>query len=180
MKKVLFVIALSITVAGLKAQNTRLNAIKLNPLSLAFATGNIAYERAVGPTQSFQIGGFYSGFNMGDIKYSGFGVTPEYRFYFAGAKQALNGVYAGPYARYQNFNLTDKASTNKTTFTSYGGGAIIGWQKMWSSGFTFDLFAGPGYNAGKFKNSNDESEFNLKFGINGFSLRTGITVGFGF
>lgn len=95
MKKVLFAAALLVAVSGLKAQdNGAQNAIKLNPLSLIFATGNVAYERAVSENSSIQLGVFYSGVSISDLKYTGLGITPEYRFYFAGNRQALNGVYA--------------------------------------------------------------------------------------
>ena|SRR2546423_1309164 len=180
MKKILFLTALVAAVSGLQAQNTRSNAIKLNPLSLAFATGNVSYERKIAANQSLQLGAFYSGVSIGGLKYSGWGVTPEYRIYFAGAKEALNGVYVGPFVRYQSFNLTDKETSTETSYTSMGGGAILGWQKAWNSGFVLDLFAGPSYNSGKFKNASDADQFTLKGGINGFGVRTGLTLGFAF
>jgi hypothetical protein len=180
MKKLLLAVVMTASAFYMNAQEGRSNAIKLNPLSLVFATGNVSYERAVSENQSFQFGVFYSGLSISGIKYSGLGLTPEYRFYFGGAREALNGVYAAPFLRYQSFKLTEKESTDKTTFSSFGGGAIIGWQKMWDSGFVLDLFAGPSYNAGKFKNSSDEDEFDVSGAINGFGLRTGVTIGFGF
>lgn len=180
MKKVLAIALLITIVTGAAAQNTNKNAIKLNPLSLALMTGNVSYERAINHNQSIQLGGFYSGVSVGGLSYSGFGITPEYRIYFAGAKEALNGVYAAPFVRYQSFNLTEKESDMKTSFSSIGGGATIGWQKMWKSGFTLDIFAGPSYNSGKFKNDSDEEQFDLSFGMNGIGVRTGLTLGFGF
>ena len=182
MKTILLACILFVCLFNVNAQvdGIHQNAIKLNPLSLIFATGNIAYERAVASNQSVQVGAYYSGLGIGDIMYSGFGITPEYRFYFAGQKQALNGVYVAPFVRYQRFSLEDKESNDKTTFRSIGGGATLGWQKMWGSGFVLDLFAGPSFNNGKFKNDSDEEDFDLKFGFNGFGLRTGVTIGFGF
>src|SRR5438128_1855847 len=119
MKKLLLALSLFAIVSATKAQEAgRSNAVKLNPLSLFLATGNVSYERAVSHNQSFQLGGFYSGVGLGDIKYSGFGLTPEYRIYFGGHKQALNGVYAAPFARYQNFTLKDKSSSDKTTYST--------------------------------------------------------------
>ena len=156
------------------------NAVKLNPLSLVFATGNVAYERAIGERTSIQLGGYYGSFGLSDVKYTGFGITPEMRFYFAGNKQALNGVYVGPFVRYQSFTLKDKSTDDKASFTSIGGGAVIGWEKTWNSGFVLDLFVGPSFNSGKFKDESDEEEFEIKGGINGFGLRTGITLGFAF
>ncbi|HUR10234.1 MAG TPA: DUF3575 domain-containing protein [Flavitalea sp.] len=181
MKRLFVVAALIAVVTGSQAQEAgRSNAIKINPLSLIFATGNVSYERAIGTKTSVQLGGFYSAFGTSSLKYSGYGFTPEVRFYFAGQKQALNGVYAAPFVRYQSFNLEEKASTNKTTFTTMGGGATLGWQKMWGSGFVLDLFAGPAYNKAKFKNENDEETFNVSAGLSGFGVRAGITLGFGF
>jgi len=180
MKKLLIAASMIIAVSHVNAQNANQNAVKLNPLSLAFATGNVSYERAVNANQSMQLGVFYSGVGISGLKYSGFGITPEYRFYFAGAKEALNGVYAAPFARYQNFSLTDKETSDKTTFSSIGGGATIGWQKMWGSGFVLDIFAGPSFSNAKFKSEGDEESYDLSFGMNGFGIRTGITLGFGF
>ena len=181
MKKSLLFAAFLAVVFGASAQDLpKQNAIKINPLSLVFATGNFSYERAVSSNQSLQLGVFYSGVRISGVKYSGLGITPEYRIYFAGQRQALNGVYVAPFLRYQNFSLEEKESNNKTTFSSFGGGAVLGWQKMWGSGFVLDIFVGPAYNSGRFKNEGDEDEFDVSAGIDGFGLRTGIALGFGF
>jgi hypothetical protein len=181
MKKLLVIVAFFATVSGVQAQEAgRSNAIKINPLSLFLATGNVSYERAVSSQASVQLGAFYSSFGLGDLKYTGYGVTPEFRFYFAGHKEALNGVYVAPFARYQSFKLSEKSADNTTSFTAIGGGATIGWQKMWGSGFVLDIFAGPSYSSAKFKNESDQDEFNVQGGLTGFGVRTGITLGFGF
>jgi hypothetical protein len=178
----LFAMALIAASFAVHAQEeTRSNAIKLNPLSLVVATGNVAYERAVSSNQSIQIGGFYGSFSLSGLKYTGFGILPEYRIYFAGQKQALNGVYVAPFVRYQSFNLKDKETNDKASFNSFGGGATIGWQKMWNGGFVLNLFAGPSYSSGKIKSTDgSSSEFDVKAGIDGFGIRSGISLGFGF
>jgi hypothetical protein len=181
MKKLLVITALLVFAGALKAQEINAQqAIKINPLSLFVITGNVAYERATGDNQSFQVGVFYSGVSISGLKYSGLGITPEYRFYFAGHREALNGVYAAPFLRYQSFTFKDKETTDKANFSSFGGGATIGWEKTWNSGFVLDLFAGPSYNSGRFKNDADEDQFDVSSGINGFGIRTGITLGFAF
>jgi hypothetical protein len=184
MKNLIVIAVLLITGVTAKAQFTpHPNAIKINPLSLVLATGNISYERAIGEDKSIQVGAFYSSFGLSDLKYRGFGITPEFRFYFAGKKQALNGVYVAPFARYQNFRLSEKDNNdNKATFSTIGGGATIGWQKMWGSGFVLDLFAGPSYSSMSLKaeGESEEDDFNVKGGFTGFGVRTGITIGFGF
>jgi hypothetical protein len=181
MRKISLVLAIFAASFAVNAQDGgQRNAIKLNPLSLAVMTGNVSYERAINSNQSVQLGGYYSGFSLGGMKYTGFGVTPEYRIYFAGQKEALNGVYAAPFVRYQSFKLEDKETADNTTFTTMGGGATIGWQKMWGSGFILDIFAGPNYSKAKFKNETDADTYEIQGGLSGFGVRTGLTLGFGF
>jgi hypothetical protein len=180
MKKALLALALIASATALKAQDGPQNAIKLNPLSLVFATGNIAYERAVSENTSIQLGVFYTGVGISGLKYSGLGITPEFRIYFAGNRQAMNGVYVGPFVRYQSFSLKDKETDAEAKFTSIGGGALIGWEKTWDSGFVLDIFAGPSFNSGKIKDKSGNSEFDVVGSIDGFGLRTGITLGFAF
>ena len=177
MKKLFLFFAFAIVAISASAQS---KAIKLNPLSLIVATGNVSYEHAVGENHSVQLGAFYSGFKTGDFKYAGWGISPEYRIYFAGAREALNGVYVGPFVRYQNYSIGLKSTDDKTTFSSIGGGATIGWQKAYPSGFVLDLFVGPGFYSGKFKNDGDDETYDLSFGMDGFGLRTGINIGFSF
>lgn len=181
MKKVLLAASLLVAATALKAQeNGAQNAIKLNPLSLVFATGNVAYERAISANSSVQLGVFYTGVGISGLKYSGLGITPEFRFYFAGNRTALDGVYAGPFVRYQNFTLKDKETNAEASFSSFGGGAIIGWEKTWQSGFVLDIFAGPSFNSGKVKDKSGNGDFEVIGSIDGFGLRTGITIGFAF
>jgi hypothetical protein len=182
MKKLFTCVLLFAVIAGAKAQDqSRQNAVKINPLSLFLATGNVSYERAISEKSSLQLGVFYSGVNISGLKYSGFGITPEYRIYVAGRQEAMNGLYVGPFLRYQSFSLKDKNTSDEASFKSFGGGALLGWEKTWDSGFVLDLFAGPAYNSGKVKSdSGNESEFNVSAGISGFGVRTGITLGFAF
>lgn len=179
MKKLLTLVAL--TVAGIvaNAQYTPKNALKINPMSALVKTGNVSYERAIAPNQSVQLGVFYSGLGLGDFRYEGFGLTPEYRFYFGGNKEVLNGGYVAPFLRYQQFQVKDKDTDAKARFETKGGGVVMGWAKSWKSGFVLDIFAGPSYNDIRFK-SGQESDFDIKGGIKGFGLRTGISIGFTF
>jgi Protein of unknown function (DUF3575). len=180
MKKVVLITAFVAAFVGAHAQDGNQNVVKLNPLSLFLATGNVSYERAVSSNQTFQIGLFYTGVGISDLKYSGLGITPEYRFYVAGRKEAMNGVYVAPFLRYQNFNIKEKSSGDKVSYSSFGGGALLGWEKTWGSGFVLDLFLGPSYNSGKIKENVNEDEWDISSGIDGFGLRTGIAIGFSF
>lgn len=180
MKRILLALTLFASIHQASAQKSSVekNSIKLNPLSLFALTGNVAYERAINATQTVQLGVFYSALSAGDLKYSGVGVTPEYRFYLTG--QALKGFYAAPFARYRRFNLTSKESANETTVSSVGGGAVMGWQSKSRGGFVFNIFAGPSYSKSTFTNESDEDTFDAKGGLTGFGIRSGIALGFAF
>jgi hypothetical protein len=180
MRKNLFLVAFMMIAVASQAQYAPKNAVKINPLSLFVTTGNISYERAVSQNKSIQLGAYYSGIGLGDFKYQGYGITPEFRVYFGAKSTALNGVYVAPFARYQNFSISDKETKDKATFESIGGGAIMGWQKSWQSGFTLDIFAGPSYSNIQFKDKTQEDDFDVKFGMKGFGLRTGISLGVSF
>ncbi|HEV7330272.1 MAG TPA: DUF3575 domain-containing protein [Flavisolibacter sp.] len=179
MKNYLFVIALFLTTFA-SAQTTPKNALKFNPLSLLVMTGNVSYERSLSNNLSVQLGGFYSGAGLEGHKYEGFGIVPEVRFYFGGQRKPLNGGYIAPFGRYQNLSITNKEISNKADITTLGGGAVAGYQKRWESGFVLNVFAGPSFNRLTFRNDNQEDDFDLKSGMNGFGLRTGLTLGSSF
>jgi hypothetical protein len=180
MKKVLTLVCFVAAALVTKAQYQPKNTLKMNPVSVLVKTGNISYERAINKSQSAQLGAFYSNIGLGSLKYQGFGITPEYRFYINSNEQkVMNGGYVAPFLRYQQFSLSEKESTNKARFETFGGGVVMGWEKRFPSGFVVDLFAGPSYNHVQFK-SGDESDFSIKGGMKGFGLRTGISLGFTF
>ena len=96
------------------------NVVKMNFLSLIVKTFNVSYERVIDENNSFQLGVFYTGAKIGDTKLTGFGITPEYRFYLS-ETEAPNGVYVAPYLRYNNLELKDELSTSEATLSSIGG-----------------------------------------------------------
>ena len=180
MKKNLFAaVAFILVSVAASAQTNHKNALKMNPLSLLVKTGNIAYERAVSPKTSVQLGGFYSVVGLNDFKYAGWGVTPEVRFYLGKKSEVLNGAYVAPFARYQNFTIRDEELKTEGSFSTKGGGVVVGWQRTWASGFTLDLFAGPSASKISFKDD-AEDDFEVSGSMKGAGLRTGITLGFSF
>jgi hypothetical protein len=172
--------ALLVAVSALKAQEYPKNAFKMNPLSLIVLTGNVAYERAVADNQSVQLGVFFTGATLFEIKYSGWGITPEYRIYVAGNKQVLNGVYIGPFLRYRNFHLRERDGDSEAEYSSVGGGLVLGMEKTLASRFVLDLFLGPQFTAPTFKHRTGNEDFE-RYGLaRTVGLRTGITLGFAF
>lgn len=178
MKKNLLTAVLVISCAYVYAQDEYKGALKFNPVSLLVKTSNVSLEKRTRPNQSIQLGIFYSAVGFEDFSYAGYGITPEYRVYFGGQKRALNGGYVAPFVRYQDLKIGDKNET-KAKFFTIGGGAVFGWEKPFKSGLLLDFFAGPSYNELRFR-WGSEKDYDLKAGLKGFGLRSGVTVGFTF
>ncbi|HNQ13758.1 MAG TPA: DUF3575 domain-containing protein [Bacteroidia bacterium] len=191
MKKLRIVIALIlVSSSGLHAQSERMNAVKMNVFSPFVQTFSMFYERALNEESSLQLGFFYTGFSINDTKISGFGITPEYRYYFSD-KGAMRGLYFAPFIRYQNFTLkntyddTDSNGnitevTDKGTLSTFGGGVLFGHQWLFNGKVALDLFVGPSYGAGEVSvDSGSEDTFDTG-SFSGFSIRAGACVGIAF
>lgn len=153
------------------------SVVKINILSPLVRTLNVSYEHAINETGSFQIGFFYTGYSVDQTKFSGFGITPEYRFYLSDTP-APQGVYVAPFVRYQNFTLKDKEITDsKAEFSTFGGGLVIGKQWIFKDKISLDIFIGPSYASGKVSGESDDEDWDVGV-FDGFGLRTGINFGF--
>jgi len=156
------------------------NAIKINLLSPVARTLNLAYEKAISDNGSFQLGFFYSGAKVSDTKISGYGITPEYRFYLS-QTPAPNGFYVAPFLRYQSFKAEDKTdnTTNKATVSQFGGGVVVGRQWVFKERVTFDMFIGPKYQNTSIDVTSGSDTFSGSLFSN-FGIRGGITLGIAF
>lgn len=166
----------------------RNTVIKINPLSLFALTGSAFIEHAVTPNISVQLGGFVTGVEISDVKFNGYGITPEVRYYFSEAKEAPAGPYVGGYGRILNYKLrvqdTDANTEYRATYAPIGVGAVVGNQWIFNSGFSLDVYVGGGFNGGKLEvNTGTEDDFDLGFLNligNGLRIRPGLTVGYSF
>jgi hypothetical protein len=170
----------------------RKNVVKMNLFSLAAATFNFAYERALNEKTSVQLDVAYTGVSSGGVKYSGYQIQPEVRFYFS-QKGAPSGFYLAPFARYRSLGVSAQAAdvdaygnvttvTDKMTWNSVGGGLVLGGQWLLGGRVALGVFGGPAYYAHSFKyeGSANSSNFNIKGGTGGFSFRSGLTLGVAF
>jgi len=162
------------------------NAFKVNIFSPIVSSVSVFYERALSDAASAQLGFFYTGFKVSDTKFSGFGITPELRLY-PGKNEDLKGFYLAPFVRYQSFKLETATIdisgmdyTAKASYSSFGGGLLIGGQFLFGDLVTLDLFIGPAYYAGTVKvDVGSEDDFSLG-SFDGFGVRGGVTVGLAF
>lgn len=178
MKKISLLVLLFATVSLAFAQKE--NVIKINIFSPIVKTFNIQYEHKVSATGSVQLGFFYTGYSISDTKFSGFGITPEYRFYLS-ETEAPQGVYLAPFMRYQNFTLTDSPTASEATLSTFGGGVIIGKQWLFKEKIALDIFIGPSYSSGSVSQKTGNSTTTFSTGaFDGFGIRTGLCLGFAF
>jgi hypothetical protein len=157
------------------------NAVKINILSPIFSTFNIAYEHAITESSSIQLGFYATAASVGDVKYNGIGITPEFRFYLSDTP-APQGFYVAPFMRYQSVKLEDENTSSEATLSTFGGGVLIGKQWIFKKRVTLDLFIGPSYSSGKVKASSGSTsdDFDVSGAFSGFGLRAGITLGVAF
>jgi hypothetical protein len=185
MKKNLVVALVVLLMGGVfTSANAQENVVKINIFSPIVKTFNMSYERKISATGSFQIGGFFTSYSPEGTSFSGFGVTPEYRFYLS-ESEAPAGVYVAPFLRYQNFKVenTFDSEVTKGTWSAFGGGVVIGKQWIFKEKISLDIFIGPQYNANadvKITSGSGSSE-SFDLGVfDGFGIRTGLTLGFAF
>lgn len=152
------------------------NVIKINIFSPIVRTLNMQYERKITSNGSFQLGFYYTGYSVENTKFSGLGITPEYRFYLSNM-DAPQGVYVAPFLRYQSFTLSK--GNDKGTLTTMGGGLILGKQWIFKEKIALDIFLGPSYSSGDVKVTSGADSFNIN-AFSGFGLRTGVCFGFAF
>jgi hypothetical protein len=179
MKKLaLFAFATLILSSGLMAQKQ--NALKTDLFSAFLRTGVLKYERALNEDMSLQIGGFYTGYSPGDTdaRLSGFGITPEFRYYLS-EKPAPAGTYLAPNFRYMKLTASDPAYNDEATHTSYGFAINLGYQVIFKDIVVVDAWIGPAY---AFRTLEDPTgEIDPGIGaVNGFGLRLGIAIGIAF
>lgn len=196
MKKILLVAILFTLSMGttLKAQR---NVIKANIFSPLVKTGSFFYERGLNDNSSLQLGMYFTAFSAGNVKWRGFGITPEYRYYPSG--NGVNGFYLAPFLRYQSITISEEFSNDYTTFDSngnistvslteessatlstFGGGFLIGRQWIFGEHISLDSFIGPCYNVGSASAKSNSNETYDSGSFAGFGVRFGLTVGFAF
>lgn len=117
------------------------NVVKVNPIGLAFGSLNGGYETFLTDKTSLYLkANFYSRGLVG-IRYTGFGVGGEYRFYLD-SNDRPKGLYAGPIASVGFIGSNSDIINNYTLITI---GGVIGYQWVFSEKFTVEVNIGPAY-----------------------------------
>jgi hypothetical protein len=195
-KNIFIIILFVLTVYVVKAQEVRINSIKINPFSFIVANTSVFYERGITPHSSCEIGINYFNAAIYKAPVSGYGISLEYRYHPKKSElRPLNGFYLSPFVRYQDYSfsrsITLKDLSGKTILDFSGGvsmsqyaiGGMIGYEHIAKKGFTFDIYFGPFYNTTTFSASLSKSIINIPLysvPISGFWVRSGIIFGYTF
>ncbi|MCB2378383.1 DUF3575 domain-containing protein [Hymenobacter sp. BT635] len=191
MKKLL--LAAAIVAGSSSSALAQSNVVKVNIISPLVKTGSFFFEHKLNDNSSVQLGALVTSWKIEDTRFSGFAITPEYRFYLSEKNPAPNGFYVGPFLRYQNLTVTDKFTYGDTNgsmqteeveakLNTIGGGVVVGRQWIFKERFALDIFLGPSYNTGDLKvqtTGTDPETFDADTFL-GFGIRTGITFGIAF
>ncbi|MGF1585151.1 MAG: DUF3575 domain-containing protein [Bacteroidales bacterium] len=176
-KSLALIIASLCIIMSADAQDVKQNIIKANLISPLVRTGSFFYERVLNEDMSLQMGFFYSGASISDTRFRGFGITPEFRYYLSESKPAPSGIFVAPYLRYQSFDLSAEGSTGSATYSTMGGGMLVGTQRLLKNAISLEAFIGPSYSNGNIKiKDGAENDFDTGF-FDGFGVRFGFTVG---
>ena len=159
------------------------NALKTDLFSWVVNVGALKYERVFSDNISAQLGFFYSwDFPSYDEGYfsTGFGITPEVRYYLSKKQAAPRGIYLAPNFRYQKLDTENLEENSKATLITNSVALNLGYQLVLKDLFLIDAWAGLAYN---FRNVKDETVPGAQIGPkteDGFGARIGVAIGLAF
>lgn len=143
-KRFILSIFCALLLTGTFAQN---QVIKANPLGLLFGFATVSYERAINEKSTFQINGNYGSISFLGVGYTQAGAGADYKFYLLSKKQpAPRGFYVAPGIAFSK--ITVSFDNDKSSVTSFILKGVLGYQWIWDSGFSLDLFGGINYYTG--------------------------------
>lgn len=182
-------------VDSVKAQDTTLykkNLVKMNITSPLIYTFALSYERVLDNLKTLQVSIFYRDRPNTETQglptnVTGWGITPELRFYLSKNRTSPLGFFAAPYLTYQRYLTTEEVRNlffrqlRNVTSNVYGLGVAIGGQWTFKKVLSLDIWGGLGY----YQVSNDANSGAFITGTNyrkgtSYSGRIGMNVGFAF
>lgn len=173
--------------------------VKINFLSPFVLTANGAYEHFINPKFSLQLGAYYNGITIRDnffwfdlpyARYRSFAITPEVRFYTGSATRVkLNGFYIAPFIRYQKTSISATLNQQDSqgnpqnyegSLSSVRLGAVAGYKFILGQRVSLEIFAGPSQRITNWLDSNTNTYSAEDFLPFGFTIRSGMTLGYVF
>jgi len=181
-RKILLLMVLLLTGNAIHAQTNK-NALKTDPISPFFGVGVLKYERVFSENISAQLGFLYAwDFPAYDEEYtaSGFGITPEFRYYLSKKNPAPRGIYLAPNFRYQKLETENLEEHSEATVITNSIAINLGYQLVLKDLFLVDAWLGLAYNI---RNVKEQTVPGANIGYNhenGFGARIGVSIGLAF
>ena len=152
MKRILLIISLTFfSSLFIQAQDVRKHTVKINLHAPFFNSFYMAYEHVIAPDIAVGSDLFIIGHHYDDVKWSGFGISPEIKFYFK--SDSYKGYYLAPNLRYQHIKITDRINVNNGSgdllldregkYNIFGLGINIGHNFVFNDRVCIDFYAGP-------------------------------------
>jgi hypothetical protein len=120
------------------------SVIKVNPIGLAFGSINADYEKFLNDKTSFQIGANFISRKIDDVRYTGFGVQAQYRWYLT-KNDRPKGLFVGPTAAFNFVGYDDNFAEESDNYSFLAIGGLIGYQWVFGENFTFEAGIGPNF-----------------------------------
>jgi hypothetical protein len=181
----------------------RKGALTSFPLNFIASTMKVGYEFRLSPNKGLKLIGSYGAsssstnnsniygtpnntyYNLGS--FSEYGLEAQLRFYILKGRPALNGLYLAPYVSYKSMNYSYNgtnyqgfAFNQNATTSDFSVGYVIGYQIIYSSSFTLDLFIGGGINNITGDNSNGTLSTDPFAYYKGIMIHPGLGIGIAF
>lgn len=122
------------------------NSIKINPVSVVLGGGSdlVYYERVVSGHSSVGVSAGYGEFKINPYKYNFTGGNAFYRYY---TQEALQGLFFSGSVGFgggrTKYTLNKKEM--RDSYNAFDVGALVGYQWLFKSGFTVDVYGGASY-----------------------------------
>lgn len=120
------------------------SVIKINPLGLAFGSINADFEKFINEKNSFQIGANFITRKIDEVRYTGFGVQAQYRWYLTNNDRP-KGLFVGPTAAFNFVAYDDNYYETSDNYAFLAVGGLIGYQWVFGENFTFEAGIGPNF-----------------------------------
>ena len=169
------------------------------PTNFVASTLKLGYEFKVAHNKGLKfLGSVGSSSSANDYyyldKFTEFGIETQLRIYVIKDQPALNGLYLAPYVSYKSMTYSGATNYNglvlyvgpgpvyvsNVTTSDLGIGYIIGYQWVFNSTFSLDLFVGGGNNIISGNNSGGALATSIFEYRSGIDIHSGLAIGIAF